>query len=235
MPYPAPIYLSNPAVWFPADAQSILWCSAPTLSSPIPSTPFPYVLTQKFMCRIEAFQPLPLNTPYPFGEYDGYVLVNESDKQDISGGCCEWTRTYALVPDSYQEPTNISYNFIGYYPGRAFTIENGVLLPGRPRQTITVPATIVYDFFGTGPGFSDASFADIPVIPAQSYITTAGPAPLDFIWNPGEGGLTFNSIPTTEEYQYWISTGQKIVAQDSILERWMGNIFRRQTIYIDPQ
>ena len=97
----------------------------------------------------------------------------------------------------------------------------------------------------------------IPSVPKQSYIQAQGTwsgstfvpfytdpveqvlhgLPLGGIWDTSGGnfpisGVTLVPIPSRTQYDAWVAAGQEIVAEDSTVARWMGNIYVRQTKYV---
>jgi hypothetical protein len=102
---------------------------------------------------------------------------------------------------------------------------------------------------------NDAS--KIPQIPKQAYYLgqgywSAGPTwtplfsdpvqaqahgmSLGAIWDIsgalGISGIGVNPQPTRTQYNVWVSNATEIVAEDSQIMRWMGNIYVRQTKYV---
>lgn len=237
----------------------------PIFSAPIAGVAAPYVVRQEFQILKRSFAYLALDESITYPDSNtyaaeweewftamgvsssDYTIVEESETTDIEGGCVRWTRTYAAIPAQHVQPTNITYNFIGYYPGQA-TIINGVLTDGRARFQDTVPAEMIYDYAYLE---NPADVATVlPQIPAQAYgyknALTGVPYPAylvtDQIW--GHNVIAnVDSNPTLAEYQAWIAqtafnpaTGNyTIVAEPSSIERWMGNIYCRKQIQIAPQ
>jgi hypothetical protein len=160
--------------------------TATAVSNPIFTAPFEdvnsdYMLEQDYMCLLDNFAALPLNTTHPdYGSFPAYYLTREGPKKDIGGGMVRWTRTYCQVPVQRSEPSSIIYNLIGY----AVTALPQIV--GRARQNVSVSARIQFDYFlldeatgdifdATGasvytgtPGVLPSS-VNIPIIPEQQY------------------------------------------------------------------
>lgn len=228
MPFPAPSYTSGDwTVRFPV--------SAPILSAPIPGVNVDYVLKQKFSILANHFEKAELNTPYSeyypdgadFAEYDAFILCVESEPVDMGGGCLEWEATFARVPATHEEPSEIDYDFIGFYG--AFGV-NAITIDGRPREVRYVPARIQYDYFLLEPG---QSLDEIPIEQAQEYYVNTPSLKTNFLADAPP--FTVASTPSRTEYQAMIDAEQEIVAVPSRRHRWMGNIIQRETIYIKAQ
>jgi len=233
---------------------TILPCSLPELTAPIPGVNAKYILTQDFQQAEASYAPAPLNTPYPKADgtlgvsgetwagsdaYNsaGYILVEEGPLRDQGGGVVRWTRTYARVPDQHFDPCQMAFQFPGY-----LAAGNGLALLRNP-FTRTVPGTIEYTYFLAGTNtqaavqaLEKANFVseqlflwprptgDIP-LPNEAFI-------VNYIWSSISPEPT---VPTLETYVGWVTYGTNtIVAQPSQFTRWMGNIIRREVITILP-
>src|SRR6266487_1082857 len=124
----------------------------PVFSSPIRATTAEYSFTQEFMMSRKRFVATTLGTQHPSAgmtpNYSNYVLCAEGPRQDVGGGMIKWQRTYARVPDAYDEFESRSYPFIGYVG--ACSVGNqgaSVTATGRPRITHTVNCRVHSDFF----------------------------------------------------------------------------------------
>lgn len=199
---------------------------APTFSAPLNGVNVNYVLVQEFVQLRENFTPLPLSTPHP--QHPEFVLVAESEQDSSIGlGLVRWTRTYARVPDSYSEPGgNYAYTFIGFYG--VFGI-NVTAITGRDRFTRNVPVLIERDFFLVGPDETYEEFGDIPINSAQRYYYGSTPE-LDVDYLADDPPFTEATVPSRTQYEALIAANAfNIVVEDSIIIRWMGNIYMRET------
>jgi hypothetical protein len=203
-------------------------------SEPFPGVNIAYVLTQEFMQNRSEWMPLPLNTPHP--AYTEFLLVEESPLQDTGiAGVVKWTRTYAKVPASYDEPGgNYTYNFIGFVG--SFGI-NVTTVSGRERFAKNVPVKVVRDFFlvdaaGNPGGPVYDMWQNIPVNEAQRYSFTSAPE-LDVDYIADSPPLAEATLPSRTEYEALIGT--YIAAETSRLARWMGQIYVRETLYIKAE
>ncbi len=230
----------------------------PVFSSPVRSTTAEYTFTQEFMMERKSFRALPLNTPYSYGadfnpDMALYVLVSEGPRQDVGGGIVKWQRTYSRVPDSHDEFESYSYPFIGFEG--VWTVGNSgstVNATGRPRSSRIVVSRVHHDYFLTGPAPAPyLSPSTIPVIAAQRYFAGATPSPATGIeaeYIQDAFSIFPATVPSRTTYNAWTqhaidlgfasgiapdgdNPGQ-IVAEDSRLARWLGNIFLRQVRYV---
>lgn len=149
----------------------------PELSCPIPRNNNPFLLSEEWQMQITdttSWVPVPLNTPHP--EATGFILVDESERKDVGVSSVKWTRRYAKVPPSYDQPTTAGYNFIGYFGPYGGQLQPTDGAPqGRNRQLLSVACRIKNDFFlvdtntGTPGGPVYDNPLHIPVISAQKY------------------------------------------------------------------
>ncbi len=223
----APTYTDG--VWTTALAVSL-----PVFSAPIPALENRLVLTQEWEIALASYAALTLNTAHP--DYATFYLVSEGPHTDLGAGLVRWTRTYAAVPPTHDEFQSYIYNFIGFLG--AYVVYNGttnILQNGRERFSRRVTARITNEFFLVGSGQTYTSAALIPVISGQSYYAGSINAyyNADYLWDGGSGVAA--TVPTRSDYQTMIATGEELVAEDSTLTRWMGNIWKRETVRILAQ
>jgi hypothetical protein len=247
--------------------------TVPRFTAPFDGTQAYYLLEQDYFIDAKLFAPLRLNTPHPV--YKTYLLVKESATTLAGLGCVKWTRTYAQVPATRNDPSTISYQFIGYqgFLSSIFAVITNI--PGRKRFAKTVTSRVQYDYFlvdsqtGVLAGPTYDTPQHIPTIQAQAYYmrvgtftigsTGSGSAstwtgtytlgspqdiaqglPVDYISDQygtvgGYQNGVIPTVPTRTQYMALVSAGSEIVAKDSQLTRWMGNIYARATTYIVAQ
>jgi hypothetical protein len=173
----------------------------PSFPDSFPGVNEQYLLTQVCRQLAEDFAPLALNTVHP--DYAGesfanqFILVAEGPRHGVGGGIVEWTRTYARVPQQFNQPQSVSYNFIGYITGGG-----GTTIIGRNRRTSVVPGRVQHDFFllgtdgkiydctgaavYTGPGGQLPNMSNVPYLPEHRYYY----AVVNGVW----GGADFDAI-----------------------------------------
>ena len=207
----------------------------PRFSAPIPSTTTQYLMRQTFQQFKNQFAALALNTAHP--DYATFYLVGEGELQDIGGGAVQWERTYAAVPASHDEYESFSYQFVGFggiiwYSGNRY----GTTITGREPFMRIVSSRYHHDYFLVGAGLTYATAGDIPSVLGQRYYAGGLDPTLQstYLWDTDTVGLItyFATSPTATAYKALITAGTEIVAEDSRLTRWQGNMWLRQTRYI---
>jgi hypothetical protein len=202
-------------------------------SFPIEGRNDSFIIEQDYMQTFADFSALALNTPHP--DVPTAYLVAETPLQDLGGGIARWTRVYAQVPATYTEPGgNYAYNFIGFEGNFFYVDEDGnpVAISGRDRFTESVPVQITREFFLVGTGQTYATAEQIPVISAQKYYYENSTVPVLALFNPiTTGGVTYpGTTPTRTAYEAMVAANAfNIVVEDSLVTRWMGNIWMRET------
>jgi hypothetical protein len=223
-----------------------------------------YVLEQdwQFNNQSAAWAPTALNTAHPV--FTSYYLVSEGPLSDLGGGEVKWTRTYAQVPSSRDDENTMNYEFIGYYGFTFQAGGTAVAGPGgRFPFTASCSVRVHNDYFMIGAGGSYATAALIPLlyrlryyVPAGSWVgssfvpTTTNPttqaltgSPIKVLWDststiPNTSyaiNLTPATVPSRSAYEALVAAQSEIIAEDSQLTRWKGNIYQRATKYIVAQ
>lgn len=205
-------------------------CGAARKSFPIPGDNTSFIVEQEFMQLFANFTPLALNTAHP--TFTTAYLVQESPLQDLGGGVAKWTRTYATIPAQRNEYEMFAYQYIGIYgyvlaQGGSVTTE----VDGRERFTESSLSRVQHDYFLCASGQDYETPADIPVNAAQAYYQSADSTLVtDYLTDSPP--FTTASSPTLTAYLALVSGGDEIVAEESRLTRWMGNIYERTTRYV---
>jgi hypothetical protein len=208
--------------------------SLPVFEQPFDGVAADYILRQTWFQLKENKTPIALNTAHP--DYADYKLVKEGPETDLGGGVVEWERIYAKVPTSYDEPAgNFIYQFPGFIYNDAEAIEG--INPRPDAFSKTVPLQLEHDFFLVGPGETYETWQEIPRIAATKYhiaghedwvTTVVGDSP----------PLATATSPSRAEYEALIAADEatddsfSIVVEESKVERWMGNIYRRDTLRV---
>lgn len=203
--------------------------------APLPHTNTDYVLEQDYRQNFTSFAPLALNTAH--GTLTTYKLVEETPLQDVGCGVAQWTRRYAQKPDPHDEYETYGYNFIGIWG----TFTPGVaIITGRDRFTKVVQSRLANIYYMVGTGGDYATAGDIPIIGAQIYYYgTNALLTVDYLTDAPPFAVATN--PSRAQYQSivnfavtdkWTTANGQIVAQESSIARWMGNIWRRTTRYV---
>ncbi len=225
--------MSSPA-WTDGTWTAAYAVSKPDFQSPIPNDSERYVFTQDYMQTGATWTKLDLNTAHV--DFPDFVLVSEGPRQNEGGDVIKWTRTYAKKPPTWDEVSgSLSYRFIGY--GGFFFTGSDVPLPstvGRHPFSDVVPVKIVRDYFLVGAGGDYSTSEDIPSIaqffPAYDIEPGLG---VDYIVNSPP--FSFATIPTRDDYELMVADKVWLVAEASRIDRWMGNIFCRETRYVQAK
>lgn len=143
-------------------------------------------------------------------------LINESPRQDYTGNCLRWTRTWARVPSTYDMPGGIyQYQFPGFDTG-------------RPPIVLPVALTIHREFFLCGNNGAFAQWQDIPI--------NQGLKPYeDGDITQKTDTLSDTSTPTLAAYQAWVNAGTPIQIEDSKITPIFGSIFVREDFFTVAQ
>jgi hypothetical protein len=244
LPYTAP-------KWVDAKLKVPRPVGPPIFSSPLPNTSAKFLLRQEIEQNINDFTPLAFNTRHP--NYPTYVLVNEGDFEDSSGGVVRWVRTYAQVPTSYSDKRSFGYQFIG---ARYTTSSPPPIWPTvyvRDPYSRRVQSRIGYDFFlvgqtltpaaddygagvadanasTTGPGTVAAPYdsdGSIPFLYAMIYIDQANASG---VWY---GGLSWTAQYLTETTVPTAATYQKM-CNDANANGWNSTVSAQKFTVINP-
>jgi hypothetical protein len=218
-----------------------------------------FVIEQDFMVAMEAYQPLPLNTPYDWNWSIGWqsrltngnfipelfyaVMVEEDPTEDMGQGIIKVRRRFATCPPTRNEVEQFTYTFPG--------LENG-----RITFTKTVQSRIQYDYFvfddfgiypyGAAFPAGNVLNASTGLYPANLILTeqryyapVAGAVTQNYFLPQDSIVLSTDSVPSINNWYSWMagsltSNGviPEIIAEPSTMRRWMGNIWERRTRYV---
>jgi len=223
---------------------------APIFANPLGAAePTATVITQTYLQRRGFYRrPLP-NQLCPLSIAAGLVayFVDDTERQPVGlADLVTWQRSWATIPATYYDYSNISVIYPGYgehssasgYP---------IVQNGRSEFESTPRCRIDNEFYLVGPG---GAYADSDSIPSLSETTVSYPA--DTNTNPSatfrllRGGfylcntnVTLGATnPSRSTYTGWVSTDSgtadsySIRAEQSTQSRYLGNIWRRQTIRV---
>lgn len=94
---------------------------------------------------------------------------------------------------------------------------------GREPYTRIVPSYLHYDYWLPGVTLGVTTFDDIPILQAERILDSSG--------NETDR-YSATSSPTAAQYRARVAAGEWIVVEPSIIRRWMGNIYERETRHI---
>jgi hypothetical protein len=190
------------------------------------------VIEQDFQIAYGSFSALALNTAH--ATVTTAYLVEETPLSDLGGGIVQWTRRYATKPATRSEYETFSYRFPGYLGtgNPPYNQYYGADPVGRDPQVLTVPSRIEYVYariFSSGGDYTTvAAFFAASGQAAQVYsVSSNAEARVDYLF---DGSPT--STPTLTAYKALVTAGTEIVAEDSKLTRYMGNIYEISTRYV---
>lgn len=213
------------------------------------------VFEQEFVVAEQYFQPLPLNTayymPWSIGWDNTYVnlaacfLCEEGPLEPIGGGLVRFRRTYANLPPNRNRFESFSYVFPSLNYGDATTV--------RLAKPFTVNSRIQHDYFlvdqldlQTGiPLFTSGHRLNLTtgmqptglILPEMRYFKGSANAVENNALIDPDQSLTDTApatVPSYTQYATWKFIAE-IVAESSVLQQWLGNIYERRTRFVIAQ
>jgi hypothetical protein len=141
------------------------------------------------------------------GIFPKTYLVAESDRDPLAAGFVQFNRQYAEIPSGFNDYATYTYT----YPS---------LTTFRPEQkTETVVARVYNDFHLT------SNPQSVTLSGAQQWRNVYG-------WQVTELGAGSLTNPNIATYSGWVGAGTEFVAEDATISRYIGPIWRRQTLYV---
>lgn len=200
-------------------------------SFPIPGDNVSFIVEQDFQVEFASFTPLALNTAH--ATFSTAYLVSESPLEDLGGGIARWTRTYAQIPATRDEYETYATKFPGLKgvtnpPYDQYWIASD---DGRDPFTETVNSRLRYEYFLCADGQDYETPEAIPVLLAQQFTLVSNQnVKVDYLLP--EGLYWSDSLPSKEDWLELIDDEDEFIAEDSRIERWLGNIYVRITRYV---
>lgn len=176
------------------------------------------VAERRYFVVSEDYDPPALSGPISIGAETAY-FVGDFGHSEAESGLTSFTRRWASVPAlRYDYQT-----FIATYPG---------IFDQRDSFTRSVTSQLEIEYFLCIPGQPYPTPDAIPTISAEEYFYLGDSLP-----RPAENFyLDASSTPTLGTYMGTVTAGDyTIVAEDSSLERYMGDIWARTTRRVKPQ
>ncbi len=207
---------------------------AARVSFPIPGDYATRIIEQDFMILFANFAALALNTAH--GSFATAYLIEETPLQDLGGGVARWTRVYSNIPANRSEYGTLGYNYIGF-AGQLWTqLVNAS--NGRERFTKVSLARTDYVYYLPGVSGGITTVGDIPVIESDKYYVDGSNNVLtDYLGDPASGWSP-GSVPSRADYEGLMdddaasASSFSLIAEDSKIARWRGNIYERATVYV---
>lgn len=198
------------------------------------------IIEQDFMIAYGSWSALALDTAHP--TVTTAYLVEESAPSTIGNGLLQWTRRYATIPANRDEFSTFSYKLPGIWGtanppySQYWVSEND---DGRDPYVDSIPSRIRYEYFLCATGQTYTTPTAIPILQGlEITLTTNANARMEYLLP--EGQFVADSDPSREEWEALIAGGTGIgtganagefIAEDSTIERYMGNIYYRATRY----
>lgn len=211
------------------------WNSPQPTGPRVPAYPFEgddesCYFDQRYQVKAEDFTKGITSSEHPTAT--GFYLVSETNIADVGGGVLEFTRRYSTIPVSRSEFEMFSYNFIGYMGTWGINVD---VVTGRERFVQSVLSRVQFDYYLVDPFGVESvpdhiytDVEDIPLVAAQSY--KIGGIVSDYLYDAPPFALA--SVPSRTSYEALVTGGSEIVAEESVLRRWQGNIWERITRYV---
>ena len=167
--------------------------------------------------------------------YTTAYFIRDSALENIGAGVVKFTRTWAQIPATRNEFSTFAYTFPGFLGAGTPPYSQYDVQVGDQRDSFTkvVVSRISNEYFLCVAGQTYTTPASIPVVSAQSYNYTGLPNNktqylVDAATNPGATATS----PTLPAYRVYVTNGTEVVAEDSTVERWQGEIYVRTTRYV---
>jgi hypothetical protein len=192
-----------------------------------------FIVEQDYMVNLANYSPLALSTAH--GTYTSAYLVRESALENLGAGVVKFTRTYAQIPASRSEYGTFAYEFIGFLgvgtpPYSQYDVQVG---DQRDPFLKVVVSRFLHEYFLCAPGQTYVTPDLIPVVPAQVYSFDGLPNnKAKYLVDAATNPLASQTDPTLPDYRTLVTNEDEIVAEDSTIERWMGDIYVRSTRYV---
>ena len=252
-------------VLYDTDFNTASATGTPRYSAPFDGTNIEYVLEQDYVQRVGYFTPQALSTPSDIDSSFLLVKespLQPVNVADVVKWTRTYAKVPATRND-YSTTAYQFIGFTGYIA--VFIGVSTTTVPGRARFSKSVTARVQYDYFLVGSTTypTVASIPTIQaqkyyfrigtlIESSGSYTWTAKYAlgssddinqgiPTDYITDDTSISTSsfqygvIPSVPTRSTYMGWITNKTEIVAEDSQVTRWMGNIYVRSTKYIIAQ
>ena len=205
----------------------------PRVSFPIPGDAATTIIEQDYMILFANFAALALDTAH--GTFTTSYLIEETPLIDLGGGVARWTRIYSKIPANRTEYSTYAYNYIGYWGSLWSQTVQSNSVNGRERFTKTSLSKTLYTYYLPGVTVGITTPSDIAVVESQKYyVASSNNVMTDIL---ADSPVTPASVPTRAAYEALITADASagsfsIVAEDSKLIRWRGNIYERSVVYV---
>lgn len=163
--------------------------------------------------------------------------IGDSELEDIGAGIARYTRQWATIPANRNEWGSFAYQFPGLLGSsnppysQYWTADIG---GGRDPVTLPAKSRIYHEYFLCAAGQTYTTPGDIPAI-EKTRFSLASNLEATIVYLLPASVYWSDSVPTKEAYQAMIAAEDELVAEDSFLERYAGEIYVRRTRYVIAQ
>ena len=226
--------------------------------SPSPRSNQRCTFDQDYLIDQTLYTPLAIGTLYSGTFMNGatswmgavpFYLVKESEPRP-EGPLVKVTRTWSAVPSAYSDFERYVYQFVGF---SGPLVPNGIEPNGREPTTRNVVSRISHSFYAIdGTTYTDPS--QLPLKKTQEFTyDIAGYTNVRDLYLSDKPPFNYDTIPRQSLYNTWVDNAKtygwacdpvanvspthpgQMVAEDSTLALWMGNIWRVTTRYVLAQ
>lgn len=245
-------FIINDNVWSDTDLQSPIAIEAPQIEFIFDRYRFRRI-KQKYAQRLDYYNRAGLGSRNL--KYNNAVLISESVPSNLNGSIVTFIREYIEVPKTTQEIVPISYTYPSLWqPYRYYQLEDedGNLQDElkekkwnlqRPPMTTNTSAKIIYNYFTVSPD-TQTSISREDDLEEFLTVDTFRKEPLAGIqtWR-GMTGYSVDYIDNTTTPSYISYSNDAITAGDqytfrafdTVVEKWIANIYRKKDVFIQPR
>ena len=245
-------YIINDNVWSDTDLQSPIPIEAPEIEFIFDRYKFRRI-KQKYAQRLDTYSRAILGSKNL--KYNNAVLVSESVPSSLNGSVVTFIREYIEVPSTTQEIVPISYTFPSLWqPYRYFRVtdESGTEQDElkekkwnlkRPPLTTNTSAKIIFTYFTVSPDTQTSINRDDDI---EEFLTVDTFKKEPLAGNDTWRGISSYSVDyidnsTTPSYIDYLDNSNNRSDQytfrafDTVVERWIANIYRKKDVFIQPR
>ena len=187
----------------------------PTITMPIPQDSTARVITETWLQDPDYFTATSLGTVHDVWDGTGgkstAYLVEETGFTILDNGLQEWQKVFATIPATRYEFVVHSYVVLGAKTNSSST--NYLRKPFSKR----VVARVEHRYFHTANPDADITLQ-------KKFQPKHNGNEVDYVAN--------NTTPQYSTYVQKVVDGDRIMADDSALERWKGNIYERRNLTV---
>lgn len=176
---------------------------------PISASPNHKVVTCSYLASAKTYSRRVMSSSWE--EDPTFILVDEQIEK-TTGDLIYFSRKWSNVPEVWNDAASMAFTFPG--------IDVGDSVPNIVRFPLTLPvvARIQHDYFVTTQPFKDILMVKkFAVLNAYGY-------EFEYLGGP--------TAPPLSLYLSWMASSQDIIAQDSTIERYLGDIWVRKSYYV---